>query len=39
MDKCKLGMISQERSKIQVKLLLNANRTVSQKKFPPVNSL
>ena len=26
MDKCKLGVISQERLNIEVKLLLNANR-------------
>jgi len=26
MDKCKLGMICQERLKIEVKLLLSANR-------------
>jgi len=26
MDKCKLGVISQERLKIEVKLLLSANR-------------
>ena len=26
MDKCKLGVISQERLKVEVKLLLSANR-------------
>ena len=33
MDKCKLGVISQERLKIEVKLLLSASR-----KFPDVDA-